>query len=173
MLLNWWDKSVLNLAKLLNKKIKKLVPLNCHGHPRRRISATSGWLPKLLGTFEGLLQHSYAERDKSRSDPEINFCPQFPEVRLIDKCGHGISYNLFKEVETEFGLKVINEQTLNRVLIPDECIQPNNPLVALMVVEYTFSGAGWIWSFSRSKTRRGMTEENLGNSGESPEHPPA
>ena len=88
------------------------------------------------------MQHSYAERNKSRSDPEINFCPQFPEVRPIDKCGHGISYNLFKEVETEFGLKVINEQTLNRVLIPDECIQPNNPLVALMVVGYTFSGAG-------------------------------
>ena len=88
------------------------------------------------------MQHSYAERDKSRSDPEINFCPQFAEVRLIDKCGRGISYNLFKEVETEFGLKVINEQTLNRVLIPDECNQPNNPPVALMVVECTFSGAG-------------------------------
>ena len=88
------------------------------------------------------MQHSYAERDKSRSDPEIDFCPQFPEVRLIDKCGNGISYSLFKEVETEFGLKVINEQTLNRVLMPDECNQPNNPPVALMEIECTFSGAG-------------------------------
>ena len=89
------------------------------------------------------MQHSYAERDKSRSDPEINFCPQFPEVRLINKWGHGISYNLFKEVETEFRLKVIYEQTLNHVLIPDECNQPNNPSVALiMEVESTYSGAG-------------------------------
>ena len=87
-----------------------------------------------------------AEREKSRSDQEINFCQQFPEVRLINKCRHGISYSLFKEIETEFALKVINKQTLNRVLNPDECNPPNNPPVALILVECTFSGTGWIWS---------------------------
>ena len=75
-------------------------------------------------------------------------CNNTEVVRLINKCGHGISYNLIEEIETEFALKVINEQTLNRVLIPDECNQPNNPPVALMVadnidnLECTLSGAG-------------------------------
>ena len=103
---------------------------------------------------------------------QMNFFQQFLEVRLINKCIHGISYNLwFKEIETEFVLKVINEQTLNHVLIPYPCNQANNPLVALMVVECNFSGAAWIWSLSWSKTSRGMSEENLGDSRESHDHP--
>ena len=157
MSLNWWDKRCFKCSENSQWENKKLIPFNCHGQPRRRISATSGWLPKLLGTFQGLLHHSYAERDKSRSDREINFFQRFPEVRLINKCGHAISYNLFKEIETEIALKVIIEQTLNRVLIPDECNQPNNPQVAPMVVECTFSGARWIWSLSWSKTPRWMS----------------
>ena len=54
----WTDetKAVLNVAKRLNERKKNLIPLNFHGHPRRRIYATSGWLPKLLSTFQGLLQ---------------------------------------------------------------------------------------------------------------------
>ena len=69
-------------------------------------------------------------------------------LKLIDKCGREIGYNLIEEIETEFALKIINEQTLNRVLIPDECNKPNNPPVALMVadnidkLECTISGAG-------------------------------
>ena len=47
-------------------------------------------------------------------------CNNTEVVRLINKCGHGISYNLIEEIETEFALKVINEQTLNRMLISDE-----------------------------------------------------
>ena len=56
--------------------------------------------------------------------------------------------NLIGEIETEFALKVINEQTLDRVLIPDECNKPDNPPVALMVadnidnLECTISGTG-------------------------------
>ena len=69
-------------------------------------------------------------------------------LKLIDRCGREIGYNLIEEIETEFALKIINEQTLNRVLIPDECNKPNNPPVALMVadnidkLECTISGAG-------------------------------
>ena len=75
-------------------------------------------------------------------------CNNTEVVKLINRCGHGIGYNLVEEIETEFALKVINEQTLNRVLIPDECQQINNPPVALMVadnidnLECTLSGAG-------------------------------
>ena len=106
------------------------------------------WLPSEITRYlsRPFAPFLCAEREKSRSDQEINFCQQFPEVRLINKCRHGISYSLFKEIETEFALKVINEQTLNRVLNPDECNPPNNPHVALILVECTFSGTGWIWS---------------------------
>ena len=76
------------------------------------------------------------------------FCNNTEVVTLINKCGHGIGYNLIEEIATEFALKVISEQTLNRVPIPDECNKPDNPPVALMVadnidnLECTISGAG-------------------------------
>lgn len=75
-------------------------------------------------------------------------CNNTEVVKLINRCGHGISYNLVEEIEMEFALKVINEQTLNGVLITDECKHFNNPAVALMVadnidnLECTISGAG-------------------------------
>ncbi|CAB3994854.1 Hypothetical predicted protein [Paramuricea clavata] len=62
-------------------------------------------------------------------------CNNTEVVKLINKCGHGIGYNLVEEIETEFALKVINEQTLNLVLISDECKQFNNLPVALMVAD--------------------------------------
>ena len=73
-------------------------------------------------------------------------CNNTEVVKLIKKCGHEIGYNLIEEIETEFALKVINEQALDRVLIPDECDKPDNPPVSLMVdihnLECTISGAG-------------------------------
>ena len=139
MSLNWWDKSCFKCSETSQRDNKKLIPLNCYGRPKRRISATtSRYLSRPFSPF------LCAERVEGRSDQEINFCQQFPEVWLINKCGHGISYSLFKEIETEFALKVINEQTLNWVLNPDEC----NP------AECTFSGAGWIWSLSWSAASR-------------------
>ena len=54
-------------------------------------------------------------------------CNNAEVVKLINRCSHGIGYNLVEEIETEFTLKVINKQRLNRVLIPDECQQLNNP----------------------------------------------
>lgn len=68
-------------------------------------------------------------------------CNNTEEVRLINKCGYGISYSLFKEIETEFALKVSSEQIGNSVPISDECKQPKSPPLTLMVVEYTLSRA--------------------------------
>ena len=75
-------------------------------------------------------------------------CNNTEAAKLINRCSHGIGYNLVEEIEMAFALKVINEQTLNRILIPDECQQLNNPPVTLMVadnidnLECTMSGVG-------------------------------
>ena len=108
-------------------------------------------------------------------------CNNTEVVKLINKCGHGISYNLIEEIEMEFALKVISEQTLNRVLIPDECNKPDNPPVALMVadnidnLECTISGAGTSHRVNSilvlKQEHREGTEDNSG--GEMPEEPPA
>ena len=37
-------------------------------------------------------------------------CNNTEVIKLINKCGHGICYNLVEEIETEFALKVIDEQ---------------------------------------------------------------
>jgi hypothetical protein len=109
-------------------------------------------------------------------------CNNTEVVKLINRCGHGIGYNLVKEIiETEFALKVINEQTLNRVLIPDECKQFNNPPVALMVadnidnLECTMSGAGTSHRVNpilvMKQQPQETFEENLEGDGEQ-YHPP-
>ena len=110
-------------------------------------------------------------------------CNNTEVVKLIVKCGHEIGYNLIEENETEIALKVINEQTLNRVLILDECNKPDNPPVALMVadnidnLECTISGAGTshrvnsIFVLKQEHREGGMGEDNSG--GEVPEEPSA
>ena len=109
------------------------------------------------------------------------FCNNTEVVTLINKCGHGIGYNLIEEIATEFALKVISEQTLNRVPIPDECNKPDNPPVALMVadnidnLECTISGAGTSHRVNSilvlKQEHREGAEDNSG--GEVPEEPPA
>ena len=108
-------------------------------------------------------------------------CNNTEVAKLINKCGHGIGYNLIGEIETEFALKVINEQTLNRVLIPDECNKTENPPVALMVadnidkLECTISEAGTSHRMNSilvlKQEHREGAEDNSG--GEVPEEPPA
>ena len=101
-------------------------------------------------------------------------------VRLINTCGHRISCNLLEGIEKEFALKVINEQAVNRVLIPEECYQPNNPPVALMAadkidhLECTLSRAGTshrvnLILFLKQEPQEG-SEENLGDSDQVPDH---
>ena len=93
-------------------------------------------------------------------------CDNTEVVKLINRCGRGIGYNLLEEIETEFALKVINEQTLNRVLIPAECQQLDNPPVALMVADNidnlkcTMSGAGTFILVLKRQPRETL-EKNL------------
>ena len=76
-------------------------------------------------------------------------CNNTKIVKLINKYGHGISYDLVEEIETEFALKVINEQSENRVVIPADVEQMETSApVAIMIadnidnLEHTLSGSG-------------------------------
>ena len=76
-------------------------------------------------------------------------CNNTEIVKLINKYGHGVSYHLVEEIETEYALKVINEQRENRVVIPPIVTQEETrSTVALMVadnidnLECTLSGSG-------------------------------
>ena len=76
-------------------------------------------------------------------------CNNTEIVKLINKYGHGVSYDLVEEIETEYALKVINEQRENRVVIPPIVTQEETrSTVALMVadnidnLECTLSGSG-------------------------------
>ena len=50
-------------------------------------------------------------------------CNNTEILKLINKFGHGISYDLVEEIETEYALEVINEQRENRVVIPANVMQ--------------------------------------------------
>ena len=69
--------------------------------------------------------------------------------RLIKHYGHGISYSLIEETETEHALQIISEQKEKLVIIPDNMKSDDgDSSVALMVadnidnLECTLSGAG-------------------------------
>ena len=76
-------------------------------------------------------------------------CNNTEILKLFNKFGHGISYDLVEEIETEYALQVINEQRENRVFIPANVMQEEaRSTVALMVadnidnLECTLSGSG-------------------------------
>ena len=76
-------------------------------------------------------------------------CNNTEIVKLINKYGHGVSYDLVEEIETEYALKVIKEQRENRVVIPPIVTQEETrSTVVLMVadnfdnLECTLSGSG-------------------------------
>ena len=55
-------------------------------------------------------------------------------VRLINHYGHGISYSLIEEIETEHALQIISEQKGKRVSISDNMkSEDSDSSVALMV----------------------------------------
>ena len=78
-----------------------------------------------------------------------SLCNNVEVVKLINNYGHGISYNLIEEIETEHALMVINEQKENKVILPNEAFQDNEYCcVGLMVadnidnLECTLTGSG-------------------------------
>ena len=76
-------------------------------------------------------------------------CNNLEVVKLINKYGHGVSYDLVEEIETEYALDVVNKQRENRVVLPASLTQEEcKSTVALMVadnidnLECTLSGSG-------------------------------
>ena len=59
-------------------------------------------------------------------------------MKLINKYGHGIGYNLTEEIETEYALQMISKKKENIVIIPREIEQnEHNQQVALMIADNT------------------------------------
>ena len=94
-------------------------------------------------------------------------CNNTEVIRIINQYGHGISYSMIEEIETEHALKVINEQKESRVIIPegitaDNCGSP----VALMIadnidnLESTLSGSGTSHRVNSILVTRKATEIN-------------
>ena len=76
-------------------------------------------------------------------------CNNTEVIRLINHYGHGNSYSLIEEIETEHALQIISEQKEKRVIIPDNTKSDDgDSSVALIVAdnidnyECTLSGAG-------------------------------
>ena len=70
-------------------------------------------------------------------------------VRIINKYGHGLRYDLLEEIETELVLNAINEQTANRVVTPNELKEGESSYSVLLMIpdsndnlEYAISGSG-------------------------------
>ena len=98
----------------------------------------------------------YAASNGTIKTPKYSFptvvkalCNYTEVIRIINQYGHGISYSMIEEIETELALKVINKQKESRVIIPegitaDNCGSP----VALMIadnidnLESTLSASG-------------------------------
>ena len=76
-------------------------------------------------------------------------CNNTEILKLLNKYGLWISYDLVEEIETDFALNVINEQAENRVVIPSDFNEGETSCpVALMIadnidnLECTLSGTG-------------------------------
>ena len=65
------------------------------------------------------------ETPKSGLFPGVvkSLCNNVELIKLINNYGHGVSYNLIEEIETEHALIVINEQKEKKVIIPKEAFQ--------------------------------------------------
>ena len=48
-----------------------------------------------------------------------SLCNNTEVIRIINQYGHGISYDKVEKIETEYALKVIDEQKQSRVIIPE------------------------------------------------------
>ena len=107
-----------------------------------------------------------------------SLCNNTEILKLINKYGHGISYNLIEEIETEYALHIINTQKENRVIIPKELEQNKpNQQVALMIadnidnLESTLGGSGTSHRVNSILVIKGKPTETAEVSEESSERP--
>ena len=100
----------------------------------------SSYIPHLLDVFLNVLISGHSlNSDKSKTERTLRLKESFGLVafvlfqsvvkgicnnneilKLINKYGHGISYELVEEIETESALKVISDQRENRIVIPTD-----------------------------------------------------
>ena len=107
-----------------------------------------------------------------------SLCNNTEILKLIDKYGHGIGYNLIKEIETEYALQVINKQKENKVIIPGEMKQnKHNQQVALMIADNidnlkrTLIGSGTSHRVNSILVIKGKPTETDGVADEAQERP--
>ena len=67
-----------------------------------------------------------------------SLCNNTEVIKIINRYGHGISYDKVEKIETEYALKVIDEQKQNRVIIP-EGVTANNCYSSVALI-YLHSG---------------------------------
>ena len=69
-----------------------------------------------------------------------SLCDSTEIVKLINRYGHGIGYNLIEETKTEYALQVINQQKENGVIIPRDIEQnEHNQQIALMIADNIYN----------------------------------
>ena len=105
-------------------------------------------------------------------------CNNTEVLKLINKYGHGISYELIDEIETESALKVISDQKENRVVIPVDLEEmERSSSVGIMIadnndnLEYTLSGSGTshrVNSILVTERKLGQDEEQNGKALDKP-----
>ena len=164
--------------------------MSCHG-PQKKVMS---YQIKLAHTFQSYLmffcttllssQSSASEisrimRLKTSIAQNIVYCVLFPTVvksvcnnvevvKLINNYGHGISYNLIEEIETEHALVVIIEQNENKIILPNETFQDNESCcVGLKVadnidnLECTLTGSGTSHRINPILVQRKATQEGI------------
>ena len=100
------------------------------------------------------VSHGNIETPKSVLFPAVvkSLCNNTEVVRLINHYGHGISYSLVEEIETEQALQIISEQKEKQVIAPDNMESDDgDSSVALMVAD-NINNLGvyseWCWYVS-------------------------
>ena len=94
-------------------------------------------------------------------------CNNLEVIKMINTFGHGINYNLIREIETEHELMAINQQVDKRVVIPDEGnLKQEDNKIALMVadnidnLESTITGLGTSHRVKSTLLTKGIESEH-------------
>ena len=145
------EKNPLYIPHLLDVFLAVLIS----GHP---LSSDKSITEKTLRLKESFAQdivfcvtNGVIKTPKSVLFPSVvkGICNNTEILKLINKYGHGISYDLLEEIETESALKVISHQGENRVVIPIDLEEiERSTSVGIMIadnidnLECTLSGSG-------------------------------